>query len=204
MITFIVNYIQSSDLESFKTILEIIALLLGAYTLIFFYLNFHPVMDLNLETKWVNDNQKELIVKIEVKNISKVRCKKPKIYIQFLEYSSDFEDKLSEWIPFEEKTILPNEKPLFWKEPEVVAATTRLFFPNDSLKIERCYKCQKDHIYKVGLQLIASISILGMISKFGIFNWREWSGIERWTVAKIIYNKKDKNDLKKENEPIDS
>ena len=174
------------DLTNIKTLVEIFALFLGGYILVFVFLQFHPNMILNIVTEWADKEKTILLVKIEIKNISKVWCRKNKVLIQFLEYPTNFKTELSEWVPFEEKNILYNEQPIIYSNPKEILTSTEFWYPGDIVKIERAYKCQHGRTYKIGLQLIANISLLGRISKR--FRKGKWKRQEQWTTTKIICN----------------
>ncbi len=179
--------IHINTLEDIKSLLEIIAILIGAYVLIFIYLGFHPIMDLDMEAEWLDEKEELLLVKIQIKNISKVKCRKHNVLIQFLEYDINVNNILTDWVPFKENDDkgCPPKK---WKKPLEIAETTRFWYPNDSVKIERCFKCTEGQFYKIGLQLNAKISIFHAIPKY-FTNWFNWKTKESWTITKIIYRK---------------
>lgn len=182
----IILSIEYSDIEGFKNVVEILAILLGGYILMFIFLDLHPKMELNISSHWIDKKNGVLLVEINIRNISKVRCDKEKVSIQCLEYACDFKNELSEWIPFSEKDILKDEPPVSWKPSKEILTTTEFWYPNDCVKVERCYKLPKGSIYKLGLQLVANISLIGRISK--VLRKGRWKKQEQWTTTKIIYN----------------
>jgi hypothetical protein len=173
-------------IDMFSALVQIIGVLVGAYILCFVFIGFHPNMDLTLNTEWVGESKDLLLVKIEIKNISKVRCGKKKVLIQFLEYPGQIDQFLSEWVPFSEQSILVTEKPIEWSNPVEIFATTRFWYPYDTVKAERLYKCSKQYNYKIGLQLHANISLIGRLSR--VFTISRLKKVETWTTTKIIPN----------------
>jgi hypothetical protein len=172
-------------LDSVKTVFEIGAIVLGAVVVLFVYLSFHPNMALQLQTEWADSNKSVLLIKIEIKNISRVKCEKERVLLQILEYSNDYNTHLSEWVPFDKNSIPPNEQPIEFNEPVSILESTEFWYPGDGVRVERSFKCKPDRTYKIGLQLLANISFLGRVSKF--FRKRNWKNQEQWTTTKIIY-----------------
>lgn len=172
------------DVNSIVRVLEALALILGAYTLMFVFLHFHPNMALNVSTEWANQKEGVLLIKIDATNVSKVKCNKNKVLFQVLEYNCNFES-LSEWVAFSEDRILESERPVLWNPPVDILESTEFWYPGDSVKVERLYKCKIGRVYKIGVQLKADIPLLGRVSK--VFRNGAWKKQEQWTTTKIIY-----------------
>ena len=172
----------SFSLSNFATILECIALIGGILIVWFVYLALHPNMELRINAIQIPERS-SVVAEFEIRNISKVRCIKRKVSVQFLHFESDNEH-YSEWVPFIENKIKPEERPTTWSAPIDILETTKFWYPGDVTRVERSFNCPAPGLYKIGLQ--AEVQIPWLARAVNIFQ-RPWLKRERWTTTKIIW-----------------
>lgn len=168
-------------LEIIKNTLEIIALFVGGYLVVFVYFQLSPALILRIIPRWID--KQSLVIRLEIENISRVCLKKEYIILQILEYSSKKSSELSEWIPFSESEIINKERPFKWNLPVDIFETTEYVYPHEVLTIERFYKVQNNNsLLHIGLQC-KSKAILPHL-KLRLFGHRE-----RWTTTSFTFFK---------------
>lgn len=182
--------IQPATLDLYNNLTEFILLIaqlgtiiIGAFIVFYIYVQFHPVMELLIQTEWVGRKKnRELLVTLTIRNASRVKCIKSKVEFQILEYDHEIV-ALSEWVPFIED---PNnqESIVAWRDPIEICQTTEYWYPGDTLIIQRYYKCMPHKIYKLGLQFQAKLNPLAKIT----YMWKShpWNEIEQWTTTRIV------------------
>lgn len=112
-----------------------------------------------------------IVLIIEVENLSNVRIDKEHVKLQILKYRPTEISKISEWVPFKQDDIIPNEEPIEWSDPIDILKTTEGIYPSERKHVERLIKIPpEDIIFHIGLQVkVALKGFKGKIS--GIFNW---------------------------------
>lgn len=161
-------------------IATIIAVLAGGWFAVFVFLQFAPILALRILPTWISDKTDGVILHIEVENKSRIRVHKQSILLQILEHHIPVGGILSEWVPFEEKDIIPTEQPINWNEPIEIFKSTRGIDPGEALVVERLHYCHPGNILHVGLQVKAKLGIWGRIAT----QVRGWN--QRWTTTRVI------------------
>ncbi len=168
-----------------KDIVTILALIGVAWTAIFIYFKFAPVIKINISDKWVNDNL--VILRIEIENVSKVRVaikKEPRrkenanILFQIFRHNITEGLNLTEFLPFTKKWFDKKGYPSSWKEPEIIFETTEWIYPGETIAIERPISTDKGDMLHVGVQVHAKFGRLEFAKK------RHWE--QRWTTTRFI------------------
>lgn len=163
-----------------KDIATLLALLIGGGLALFVFLQFAPVLDLQILPSWSDEARQFLILKFEVENKSRIRVDKREIRIQVLEHKIQADTSLSEWVPFDKDAIIPTERPVEWREPIEIFRTTKAIDPGEVISVERLYHCSQDTVLHVGLQVKAKLGIFGRIAT----RIRPWD--QRWTTTRIV------------------
>ena len=157
-----------------QDIITILALLTGGAVAVFVYFQLAPVLELRILPSWADDSKQFLIVKFQVENKSRVRLYSPKGRIQILEHTTQNIDSLSHWVPFEEKAILPSEKPIEWHHPEEIFRTTKQIYPGEVISIERLYRCPREGVaLHIGLQVELRLGRFGRLVTRKKEAWRQ-------------------------------
>jgi hypothetical protein len=161
-------------------IATILAVLAGGWLALFIFLQFAPVLALRILPTWPSDDTGWVILRIEVENKSRIRVHKQAIYLQILEHNVSVSSILSEWVPFEEKAVIPTEQPINWHEPVEIFKSTKGIDPGETLVAERLHYCQPNNVLHVGLKVKAKLGFFGRIAT----QVRSWN--HGWTTTRII------------------
>ncbi len=139
------------------TVLAIIVAGLG----VFIHQKLTKRINLRIKPKWIDKEEKHLKIRLELENISKVRVRKPTIFIQILEYKKHLH-YLSEWVPFEIKfendkcdNRLPETKAKLveFKEPEEICKSTKYLESKSIITVERISYHPNDVFVHIALQV---------------------------------------------------
>jgi hypothetical protein len=133
----------------FKDILLIIGLLFGAYLSIRLFRKFTPVVEFEITPKWSELHQDIVILKIEIRNKSKVqitvdRTDNKGIKFKILKRLVADSSELKEWVDI--------------KDAEQICTSTRCLYPGEIVKVERLYRCTKDELLQGIIQFNATFS----------------------------------------------
>lgn len=158
----------------------LVAMLLGAGLAVFVFVQFAPSLQLRILPRWADEAKGLIILKLEVKNKSRIRVPKQRICLQILEHEVPAGGSLSEWVPFDKQVILPQEQPKEWHEPVEIFQTTRYLNPGEMLSVEMLCHCPRESVLHVGLQAKAKFGILGWLGS-RISSWNE-----QWTSTIIV------------------
>lgn len=161
-------------------IATIVAVLVGGWFAVFVFLQFAPILSLRILPTWATDETNRVILRIEIENKSRIRVHKQSIHLQILEHNVSVAGTLSEWVPFEEKAILPTEQPISWNEPMEIFKSSMGIDPGETLVIERLHYCHPNNVLHVGLQVKAKLGFWGRIAT----QVRGWN--QRWTTTRIV------------------
>lgn len=180
------------DISLVKDILTILAILIGALVSFFIYFNFSPVIEIKMIDSWIDNNL--LILRIEIKNISKVRVpivqnsledKGGGILFQIFEHDKNHVSNLTEFLPFTKEWFVRKKYPSEWKEPEIIFETTKWIYPNEVIAIERVIQCDSESILHIGVQVHARYK------SYEVATFKNWT--QRWTTVRFITKKICKN-----------
>ena len=152
---------------------KIIIVLVGAFISIFVYFNFSPIVRLVIIPKWLKKDE-FLLVRIVIKNESRVRISKLKGKIQILEYKELTDRVLSEWVPFDKNSILSYEEPVKWYKPDEILNTTGRIYPGERITVERLYKISSESkIVHIGLNINIKLGLFGKITTCKVKSWSQ-------------------------------
>jgi hypothetical protein len=156
-----------------KDIVTLLALFIGAAVGLFIFFQFAPVLELRILPTWIDESKQFLVLKFEVENKSRVRANRPSGQIQVLEYPFEPSVTLSQWVPFDERTIPPNEQPK-WHEPEKIFKSTLQIYPGEIISFEKLYHYPQDTvIIHAGLQVQLELGFIGKIITRKKEPWRQ-------------------------------
>jgi hypothetical protein len=139
------------SIETVKDILEIIAIVIAAIIAIRINWKFVPIIFLDITSEWIDKETGKLKLKLTIENKSNVKAVKKFFWLQVLEYDLKQTSTISEWVPFFEPDIKPNEKPVFWKEPVDVWQSTVEIYPGEISSLDYLCTCPKNRMIKVAL-----------------------------------------------------
>jgi hypothetical protein len=175
--------------EIIQSLLTILAIIIGGFVAIYFFVQLTPKIDLRIIPEWLDKHERKLVVRFEIENKSQVRINVKRIIdnhqneslmirLQILEYVKDNILTLSEWVPFSHDSIRVNENPIEWRDPENICQTTSHIYPGEVVKVDRLYTFPDDRIWHIGFQLQTE------------YNWIEkllvWKLGKSWTTTKIF------------------
>ena len=162
-----------------KNIIEIIALLIAGIIAIRINWKFVPIIYLDITNEWLDQENGKLKLKLSIENKSNVKAVKKSVRLQILEYDLDKVNLLSEWVPFQDNRIKPNEIPNLWKEPVDVWETTQAIYPGEVTSLDYMCHCPTNKLVHVALFFEGRPDFFRQI-----FNLTE-----SWCTTKIIANK---------------
>ncbi len=146
-------------------IVSLFVLGLGAILALFVFFQLAPVLTLRILPSWTSDSKDVLKIRLEVENKSRIGVRYPKFHLQILEHRVEANVALSEWVPFAEVEILPDEQPLFWQDPVQVFGSTNGIYAGEVISIERLYPCQEDStVIHVGLRVEIKQGFVGRVA----------------------------------------
>jgi hypothetical protein len=158
-----------------RDIAPAVGLLVAGWLAIFVFRQFAPVLTLRIVPTWTSDDSRWVVLRLEVENKSRIRVRKRSIYLQVLEPEVREGGSLSEWVPFEEKHVDPDEWPAPWQEPFEVFKTTSGIDPGEILVAERLHYCPPNGVLHVGLQVKAQLGVFGKIATWVRGNNQSWT-----------------------------
>jgi len=172
------------DIVSFvKDIATLFALVIGGFVAVAWFLQLAPLLELRILPSWCGDQRQFLMLRLEVENKSRIRVEKRQILLQLLEYEirEGSPLALSDWVPFDERAIIPTEQPLAWRDPVEVFPTCRTIDPGELMAAERLYYFPRDTVIHIGFQVKAKLGYLGRIAAR-----RVRSSHQQWTTTCIV------------------
>lgn len=131
-------------LREYQSVLDLglksIAVFGSFYLFVWYYHGLLPTLRVRVEL--IETTPGVYLVRLQAENVSKVkaRMKRRGARLQLLDYEIAGKKILSEWVPFEQKAIRPNEPPLKWSEPLVVLDETRFLKPGQVISIDVLYQ----------------------------------------------------------------
>ena len=156
-----------------RDIVTIIALLFGGLLGIFVFFQLAPVIQLRIIPNWTDETKQYLLIRFEIENKSRVRVTNPGGKIQVLEHKVTSGAIISNWVPFEEKRIKP-EEPVEWREPVKIFEITKQIFPGEIIVLERLYHVPQNRvILHIGLQVELELSFIGRLVTRKREPWRQ-------------------------------
>jgi len=157
-----------------RDIVTILAVLIGGLVGIFAFFQFAPVIQLKIIPIWADKFKEYLVVRFEIENKSKVRANKPSGRIQFIEHKVTSGTTISNWVPFEEKRIKPEEPIKEWREPVKIFESTKQIYPGEMIVLERMYHIPQRHgVFHIGLQVELELGLLGRLVTQKREHWRQ-------------------------------
>ncbi len=144
-----------------------------------------PLIEPRIVTRWEDPSQGLLVLSLELKNRAKFRVMKEEVLFQSLEYDIPQSGELTEWLPFSKNRILQTEPPRQWREPSKIMQSTQWLEPEETVVVERLYKCPRDTALHFGVQFKASPKTVWS----RIAGDPPWSG--QWTSTGFAYCRPD-------------
>ncbi|MEN9865780.1 MAG: hypothetical protein RL748_1370 [Pseudomonadota bacterium] len=161
-------------------VLSAFAAVLAPFLAIFVFQQFSPVAQIRILTRWIDQENGKLVLRIEIENKSKVRIRQKVAMLQVLRYSLTDRRHLSEWVPFSQERVIEGEEPLEWNEPKKIFASTVHLYPGEVVVIERLEQIENpDHFLHVGIQYKSHFKFRWLVT-FAL----AWE--ESWTTTAII------------------
>jgi hypothetical protein len=165
---------SQTPLTLVRDIFTILAIVVGGVLAMFTFGNFSYPLALRLQTRWLDEQKRYMIVHVEIESKSKVRVSSPQIQLQVLEYDinrlSPEQSPLPRLVPFRRdryQDISASRRPKEWKEPQQILTTTTRINPGEIVSTELVYRCPKDTILHIGLRVEAK---RGFFDRFSTSN----------------------------------
>jgi hypothetical protein len=166
-----------------KDVIQILAIIIGAFILIFVYVEFTPKLSLQLNPKWINDF---LILGINISNNSKVRANVQSICLQTVIHKSVPPELngLSEWVKFNDETHVPittskcqeeTESDMPMNKPIRINKSTTTIDPGEIIQTERLYSFKESNIIQFGLQVHVEFNVIGRLLKNSCKKDKRWT-----------------------------
>ncbi len=153
---------------------KFIVLLIGSFIGLKYLRTLTPSFKIEIEQKKIKDNLDLRVIKISIKNVSKVGVFKDKILVatQEIDMNEGSEELLSSRWKAKEGIDFGQSIEIF--------DSTNTIDPNEELSIERIYKKDSDKIVHIGVQLWVKRPLTSKI----LFFW--WPYTYRWTTTKYL------------------
>jgi hypothetical protein len=165
---------SQTPLTLVRDILTILAIIVGGVLAMFTFGNFSYPLALKLQTRWLDEQKRYMIVHVEIESKSKVRVTSPQIQLQVLEYDLNqlgaFQRPMSRLVPFssdEYYKLSEKRRPKKWRKPLPILKNTKRINPGEIVSTELVYRCPKDTILHIGLRVKAK---RGFFDRFSTSN----------------------------------
>jgi DNA-binding XRE family transcriptional regulator len=118
-----------------------------------------PALRVRVEPELIDRKARIIRIRLEAENRSRVAAAMKQARLQVLEHSTSNIQVLSEWVPFKEDAILPNEQPARWREPMQVMRSTVQITADEVIKTEVLYRTSGAVAVHCGFQVQVEFTI---------------------------------------------